>query len=181
MSSSFRKDPTIREQLKVYLKIVGMGSFFTILLIFSVFSIFWGALYKIPARPLAGWVIVCFIFIHWCTAADAFVGLWWRCRWPNRDPSLEQLFNEDQLDSSFLKSILGRAKSCKRGLRWKGLGCRNQYVICLPIADFSKLTVEVNPEATTKLQASLVSSNASYDGSEAISVFSVEARNENAL
>ena len=30
----------------------------TVVLIFAVFSIFWGALWKIPAHNLPGWVIV---------------------------------------------------------------------------------------------------------------------------
>lgn len=41
-----------------YLKIFIGGSFMTILLIFSIFSIFWGALWKIPAHNLPGWVVV---------------------------------------------------------------------------------------------------------------------------
>lgn len=41
-----------------YLKIFIGGAFMTVVLIFAVFSIFWGALWKIPAHNLPGWVIV---------------------------------------------------------------------------------------------------------------------------
>jgi hypothetical protein len=41
-----------------YLKIFIGGAFMTIVLIFSIFSIFWGALWKIPAHNLPGWVVV---------------------------------------------------------------------------------------------------------------------------
>ena len=39
----------------------------------------------------------------------------------------------------------------------------------------------VNPGSTTRLNASLTTPNATYDGADAITVFAVEARNENAL
>ena len=41
-----------------YLKIFIGGASMTVVLIFAVFSIFWGALWKIPAHNLPGWVIV---------------------------------------------------------------------------------------------------------------------------
>lgn len=41
-----------------YLKIYLGGTFMIILLIFGIMSIFWGALWKIPAHNLPGWVVV---------------------------------------------------------------------------------------------------------------------------
>ena len=41
-----------------YFKIFIGGAFMTIVLIFAIFSIFWGALWKIPAHNLPGWVVV---------------------------------------------------------------------------------------------------------------------------
>lgn len=43
---------------KIYLKILIGGSFITIITIFAVMSIFWGALWKAPERNLQGWVVV---------------------------------------------------------------------------------------------------------------------------
>jgi hypothetical protein len=48
-----------------------------------------------------------------------------------------------------------------------------------PRADIS-LSPTVNPGSSDRLQASYTSPNASYDGSDAITVFGNEARNENA-
>jgi hypothetical protein len=41
-----------------YLKTFIGGASITVVLIFAVFSIFWGALWKIPVHNLPGWVIV---------------------------------------------------------------------------------------------------------------------------
>lgn len=43
---------------KIYFKIFLSGSLLTIMLIFGVFSLFWGALWKIPAHSLSGIVVV---------------------------------------------------------------------------------------------------------------------------
>jgi hypothetical protein len=48
---------------KVYLKILGGGVFTVILAIFLIISIYWGALWKTPVRPLEGWVIVSTLII----------------------------------------------------------------------------------------------------------------------
>ena len=42
----------------IYLKIVLGATSIIVVLIFSVFSIYWGALWKIPAHNLHGWVVV---------------------------------------------------------------------------------------------------------------------------
>lgn len=38
----------------VYVKILCAGCFAIVLVIFAVFSVYWGALWKVPARPLGG-------------------------------------------------------------------------------------------------------------------------------
>lgn len=45
----------------------------------------------------------------------------------------------------------------------------------------TRLTLIVNAESTTNLMAALAAPNPAYNGSQAITVFGVEARNENAL
>ncbi|KJA24382.1 hypothetical protein HYPSUDRAFT_214573 [Hypholoma sublateritium FD-334 SS-4] len=49
------KEATIAR--KTYLRIYLSGSLLTIMLIFGIFSLFWGALWKIPAHPLSGIVV----------------------------------------------------------------------------------------------------------------------------
>ncbi len=43
----------------IYLKIFLGGSFMTIIIVFSIFSIFWGAIWKTPVYNLPGWIVVC--------------------------------------------------------------------------------------------------------------------------
>jgi len=47
----------------IYLKMVLGGTFMTILLIFCVFSIYWGSVWKIPTHNLPGWVVVSLLFL----------------------------------------------------------------------------------------------------------------------
>ncbi|KAK0185224.1 hypothetical protein F5146DRAFT_1005834 [Armillaria mellea] len=89
---------------------------------FCVFSIYWGALWKIPAHNLQGWVV--------------------------NGPSSEFSGPEDVANFIVDEKV------------W--------------------VAIVVNSNATTALQYALSSVNSSYDGSEAVTVYVVEARNENA-
>ena len=42
-----------------YLRIFLGGSFMTIIIVFAIFSIFWGAIWKTPVYNLPGWIVVC--------------------------------------------------------------------------------------------------------------------------
>jgi len=44
-----------------YLKIFLGVSFMTVIIIFCIFPIFWGALWKTPVHNLSGWIVVCLI------------------------------------------------------------------------------------------------------------------------
>jgi hypothetical protein len=50
--------PSISTARSIYLKIVLGATSLIVVLIFSVFSIYWGSLWKIPAHNLHGWVVV---------------------------------------------------------------------------------------------------------------------------
>lgn len=52
------KNKTMNAARGNYIKIYFGGSFFIVLAIFSMFSIFWGALWRAPTRHLPGWVVV---------------------------------------------------------------------------------------------------------------------------
>jgi hypothetical protein len=54
----FDKDPAAAKARMIYLRVHLTGLLFASVTIFTVFSIFWGALWKLPARPLKGWVVV---------------------------------------------------------------------------------------------------------------------------
>ena len=43
---------------QTYLKIFLVGSLMTIIIIFAIFPIFWGALWKTPVGRLSGWIVV---------------------------------------------------------------------------------------------------------------------------
>ncbi len=57
----FSNDFTDREltaQRKEYIKSLVVGCFSMVILMFGVFSIYWGALWKVPDHKLPGWVVV---------------------------------------------------------------------------------------------------------------------------
>jgi hypothetical protein len=45
---------------KIYIKILIQRTCLIVGVIFSIFSIYWGALWKLPARSLEGWIVVCY-------------------------------------------------------------------------------------------------------------------------
>lgn len=60
----FDKDPYTTEQRKIYLKIMAMGSFLTILVVFCVLSIYWGSLWQATSKisKMNAWIVVRFQF-----------------------------------------------------------------------------------------------------------------------
>ena len=54
-------------------------------------------------------------------------------------------------------------------------------LLILPVIFLANPVVSVNPGASNKLTTALSQPNVTYDGSEALSIFASEARNENAL
>jgi hypothetical protein len=57
--SFFAKTDAMSRARGVYFKAFIGGFFLVVLVIFAVFPIYWGSLWKIPAHPLGGWVVVC--------------------------------------------------------------------------------------------------------------------------
>jgi hypothetical protein len=58
------KSPEYAAARQTYLKIFLIGSLMTIIIIFAIFPIFWGALWKTPVGRLSGWIVVRGLFIH---------------------------------------------------------------------------------------------------------------------
>lgn len=56
----FEKSTEAAIARKIYFKVFLTGTFLTIFLVFAIFSLFWGALWKIPDHTLSGIIVVCF-------------------------------------------------------------------------------------------------------------------------
>jgi len=52
-----REDPEVSLARSIYLKAYLSGVGMVVLSIFIVFSIYWGALWKVPVHPLQGWIV----------------------------------------------------------------------------------------------------------------------------
>lgn len=57
-ASLLDRNPQMAQARATYLRIFLGGLFLTIVLIFAIFPIFWGSLWKIPAGNLNGWIVV---------------------------------------------------------------------------------------------------------------------------
>lgn len=64
--STTTSEAKLKQAFKTYAKILSAGTFLVIILIFGVLSIYWGSLYKIPARNMQGWLIVSWQFAFAC-------------------------------------------------------------------------------------------------------------------
>lgn len=132
----------------IYMKVVAAGTLAVTVAMFRFFSIYWGALWKISAHNLQGWVLD----FDRSTVGNAVV--------------------QGLLSSSSKVSWMERPSSDFSG------GAAE--VANLVVNQKTWIAVVVNSNATTALQSAVSTANSSYDGSEAITVYAIEARNENA-
>ncbi|TFK61771.1 hypothetical protein BDN72DRAFT_777884 [Pluteus cervinus] len=154
--SFFRsKGPQIQVAKSIYLKVFIGGCFLITIAIFAIFSVYWGALWKTPVRPLQGWVVD---------------------------------FDGDQIGTAITQGLTSAAVA-------QAGGSRVAWTV-LPASDFPNglndvadqvlnekvwVAIAINANASTQLRASLAKPDPSYDSTKAISVYGVEARNENAF
>lgn len=134
---------------KVYLRVFGGGSFAVIVAMFSLFSIYWGALWKTPARNLDGWLV---------DMDGAAIG---------------NAVSQGLAQSSSQGKITWNVKSpadFPDGL--------NDIVNGI-LDEEAWVAVVVNSNATNHLMQAVSTADASYNGTSAITVFAEEARNEN--
>jgi hypothetical protein len=76
---------------QIYLRTFISGCFLVIVVIFAIFPIFWGSLWRIPARNLEGWVVVSRLYhsLHLVISWNRITGFWRRryrannCGWSN--------------------------------------------------------------------------------------------------
>jgi len=64
-ASFFDKTPERAAARAIYYKMYIGGTFLTVVLIFSIFVIFWNAIARSPAHNLPGWIVVRLIFKNW--------------------------------------------------------------------------------------------------------------------
>ncbi|KAL0945267.1 hypothetical protein HGRIS_000778 [Hohenbuehelia grisea] len=134
-----------------YLKILIGGSFFVIVAIFAYFSIYWGALWRTPARNLPGWIVD---FDGGQVGEAVLQGI------NSIPPGLSKITWEVKNPSDFPNGAADFSNEVVEERSW--------------------VAIAVLSGATQRLNAAIASANASYDGSSAIAVYGVEARSENA-
>ncbi|PBK96260.1 hypothetical protein ARMGADRAFT_989972 [Armillaria gallica] len=144
------KTPSIQASRSVYLKILFGGCFAMVVVMFGIFPIYWGALWKIPAHNLGG----CVVDFDGLTVGNAVVqGL--------------------TAGSSSSKVTFRQVSASEFPGGWKEVANR-------VVEQKTWVAVVVHSNATNALNMAVSSVNASYDGSEAITFYGAEARNENA-
>ncbi|KAK0472580.1 hypothetical protein IW261DRAFT_1596748 [Armillaria novae-zelandiae] len=144
------KTPSIQASRAAYLKILAGGCFAMVIVMFCVFSIYWGALWKIPAHNLGGWVVD---------------------------------FDGEAVGRAVVQGLLAPSSASKVTFEQVGEGEFPggwEEVASRVVEQKTWVAVVIHSNATSVLNAAVSSVNSSYDGSEAITFYGAEARNENA-
>ncbi|KIM42629.1 hypothetical protein M413DRAFT_408539 [Hebeloma cylindrosporum] len=142
-----RGDPEVKKARMVYLRSFLLGLFMVVLAMFSIFSIYWGSLWKIPAHPLEGWIVD---FDEGVVGQAAIAAL------PNSSIIAWRIIPGTEFPGG-VSEIMDKVKD-----------------------DQTWIAVAVNQGASSRLEASIVNPDPSYNGADAITVYAAEARNENA-
>ncbi|TRM69268.1 hypothetical protein BD626DRAFT_391845 [Schizophyllum amplum] len=136
---------------QIYMKIVFAGVMMMGIVIFGIFSIYWGALWKVPAHSLSGWVID---------------------------------FDGDTLGSTVSNALIQSSAGGSK-IRWTTRAAidfpnGNIDVANSVVNEKVWVAVVINNGATSNLNSAIAATDASYNGSSAVTAYGVEARNENA-
>ncbi|KAJ8514419.1 hypothetical protein ONZ45_g8039 [Pleurotus djamor] len=131
-----------------YFKILGTSAVLISLAIFAVFSMFWGSLWKVPARHVRGWIVD---FDGGELGQVVIQGL------QNQPSNIDWVIRDP---SEFSNELGGLATAVGEERCW--------------------VAVSINSGATRNLSSAVSTTDSSYDGSHAVTVFADEARNENA-
>jgi hypothetical protein len=149
--SIFGESPKAKAARTIYIKIILGGSLLIIVSIFTVFSIYWGALWDTTnhVHNIEGWAVDFDGGPIGQTVISAFEGA--------RSKSQITWIAKDA--SEFPNGPSDLAEAVRRHDCW--------------------LAVSVNPQASSNLDTALSSVNTAYNGSLAITAYGNEARNEN--
>ncbi|KAF8075344.1 hypothetical protein FPV67DRAFT_1408627 [Lyophyllum atratum] len=135
---------------RVYLKVLITGCLLIVLTIFAVLAIYWGALWRTPVRNLRGWVID---------------------------------FDLDIVGQSVVRDLTTRAKSSKvtftaiPATRFPG---GPSDLVNVVREEKTWVAIAIDPGSSDRLRSSYSSPNVTYNGTDAMTVYASEARNENA-
>ncbi|KAF8073458.1 hypothetical protein FPV67DRAFT_1736907, partial [Lyophyllum atratum] len=142
-----------------YFKVLFGGMFSIIVVIFALFPIFWGALWKTPVRNLNGWVVDFDGGLVGQTVVQALT---------SQQVSQMGKVTWTAIPASQFQNGLGElGDAVVEEKTWAAVATSQPF--------------PVHAGTTTRLQASYTTPNASYDGTDAITVYVAEARNENAF
>ncbi|KAF5386487.1 hypothetical protein D9757_005893 [Collybiopsis confluens] len=144
-------DSNMKVARGIYLKILIGGCFALIVVMFTVFSIFWGALWKTPAHKLKGWVVD----FDQSSVGNAMV----QALLESSSSASSHIEWTSVPSSNFLGGPSEVANDVVEQRTW--------------------IAVVVHGNATSNLQAAVSSADASYNGTSAITVYGNQARSEN--
>ncbi|KAL1756270.1 hypothetical protein FB107DRAFT_290241 [Schizophyllum commune] len=150
-SKFFDKGAAAAVSRQIYFKIVFGGLMMMAIVIFGIFSIYWGALWRIPAHNLPGWVIDFDGGQVGSTVTNALLQSTQggsKITWTTRSAS------------DFPNGDIDVANSVVNEKIW--------------------VAVVINNGATSNLNDAVSTADPSYNGTSAVTAYGVEARNENA-
>ncbi|KAF9043608.1 hypothetical protein BDZ89DRAFT_943616 [Hymenopellis radicata] len=133
----------------IYIKTVAGGCLMIIMVMLSVFSIYWGSLWTLPAHNIQGWIVD---FDGSSVGSAVTSGL---------ASSAGKVTWTEISASTFPNGLLDVEHQLRENKVWTA--------------------IVVHANATTRLQSATQAVDVSYNGSQAISFYAVEARNENAF
>ncbi|PAV18859.1 response to drug-related protein [Pyrrhoderma noxium] len=145
------KSPGMTRSRKMYLQVLFRGTVLIILVIFGYLSIFWGSLFKTTEyiHKLKGWVVDFDGGSIGQTVVEAF----------QNNTGLPSQLTWQVIDASQFSNVDEVAAAVVDEQVW--------------------VAVTINPGASNNLSAAIANADASYDGSNAITAYAAEARNEN--
>lgn len=153
-------DPSLASERAMFFKVLIVGFLGMVFIIFAFFSIYWGALWKVPAHQLPGWVIdydgeaVGQAVSQGLLASSAQSKIAWQVVSGMRPSEVPELVHEHKT--------------------W--IAIVSQYCPFFLLQSAKLIGILVNANATLHLQTA----DNTYDPTSAITVYGVEARNENA-
>ncbi|KAJ3777776.1 hypothetical protein FB446DRAFT_633441 [Lentinula raphanica] len=142
-------DSNLKVARGIYFKTLIGGSVGLIVAMFAIFSIYWGALWKTPDHPLDGWIVD---------------------------------FDQSTVGNVVVQAL--EASSASGKVTWSQVPSSNfpggpSEVGNDVVEQKTWIAVVVNAKATSNLQSAVASTDSSYNGSAAITVYGNQARSEN--
>ncbi|KAL0572094.1 hypothetical protein V5O48_009872 [Marasmius crinis-equi] len=144
-------DKNLSVARSIYFKTLIGGTFAITIAMFAVFSIYWGALWKTPAHSLKGWIID---------------------------------FDQSSIGNTVSQAVVASSSTSK--INWTVMSAADfsggsTEVANRIVDEKAWVAIVVNSGATAVLNSAVTSANSSYDGTQAVTVYGEEARNENAF